>query len=144
MQSAGSEMGEEIETAGFTRDDFLRFADRLIEETEIARGLFVTDGFSQSGHTLGFEIECWILDHNYFPASINQRLLETLANPLERLQPVRPHVPGDAPGRQGCPRRRVRSVPPLCAQCLRRHGAAEHAWQPPTDRRSRDRAALQQ
>jgi gamma-glutamyl:cysteine ligase YbdK (ATP-grasp superfamily) len=82
MQSAGSEMGEEIETAGFTRDDFLRFADRLIEETEIARGLFVTDGFSQSGHTLGFEIECWILDHNYFPASINQRLLETLANPL--------------------------------------------------------------
>src|ERR1700730_18234739 len=79
MQSAGSEMGEEIETAGFTRDDFLRFADRLIEETEIAGGLFVTDGFSQSGHTLGFEIECWILDHNYFPASINQHLLASLA-----------------------------------------------------------------
>jgi hypothetical protein len=44
------------------------------------------DGFSQSGHTLGFEIECWILDHNYFPASINQRLLETLANPLVNLE----------------------------------------------------------
>ena len=31
---------------------------------------------------LGFEIESWIVDHNYFPASINQRLLETLAQPL--------------------------------------------------------------
>src|ERR1700730_18888080 len=75
-------MGGEIERAGFTRDDFVRFADRLAEETEIARGLFVADGFSRSDHMLGFEIECWILDHNYFPASINQRLLETLANPL--------------------------------------------------------------
>lgn len=75
-------MGEEIETAGFTRDDFLRFADRLTEETEFARGLFDADGFSQGGYTLGFEIECWILDHNYFPVSINQRLLATLAHPL--------------------------------------------------------------
>ncbi|HYA65947.1 MAG TPA: hypothetical protein VEE84_04625 [Burkholderiaceae bacterium] len=75
-------MGEEIESAGFTRNDFLRFADRLTQETEIARRLFTEDGFSQSGHTLGFEIECWILDHNYFPASINQRVLEMLAHPL--------------------------------------------------------------
>jgi hypothetical protein len=75
-------MGEEIETAGFARDDFVRFADHLAEETEIARGLFVADGFSRSGHALGFEIECWILDHNYFPSAINQLLLETLAHPL--------------------------------------------------------------
>src|ERR1700730_13547252 len=75
-------MGGEIERAGFTRDDFVRFADRLAEETEIARGLFVADGFSRSDHMLGFEIECWILDHNYFPGSLNQRLLETLAHPL--------------------------------------------------------------
>lgn len=75
-------MGEEIETAGFARDDFVRFADRLAKETEIAQDLFAKDDFSRSGHMLGFEIECWILDHNYFPASINQRLLETLAHPL--------------------------------------------------------------
>jgi gamma-glutamyl:cysteine ligase YbdK (ATP-grasp superfamily) len=75
-------MGEEIGTAGFRREDFAHFADRLAEETAIARGLFANDGFSRSGHMLGFEIECWILDHNYFPSSINQRLLETLAHPL--------------------------------------------------------------
>jgi hypothetical protein len=31
---------------------------------------------------LGFEIETWIVDHNYFPSSINQQLLEALDNPL--------------------------------------------------------------
>ena len=75
-------MGEEIGTSGFTRDDFVQFADRLAEETEIVRRLFSSNSFSRGEHTLGFEIECWILDHNYFPASINQQLLETLAHPL--------------------------------------------------------------
>lgn len=75
-------MGEDIETLGFTREDFVRFAGRLAEETEIARGLFAANGFARSSHMLGFEIECWILDHNYFPASINQQLLEKLAHPL--------------------------------------------------------------
>ncbi len=45
----------------------------------------------------------------------------------QRLQPVRPHLPRDPAGRQGRARRRRRPVAPLCAQRLRRHGAAEHA-----------------
>jgi hypothetical protein len=81
-QLAIAKMGEEIGTSGFTRDDFVQFADRLAEETEFVRRLFTSDGFSRREHTLGFELECWILDHNYFPASINQQLLETLAHPL--------------------------------------------------------------
>ncbi|MBI3274787.1 MAG: hypothetical protein HYZ60_02285 [Methylocystis sp.] len=75
-------MGEEIATAGFNEADFERFADRLRAETELAGALFSTDRFSQVDYALGFEIEAWIVDHNYFPASINQRLLETLAHPL--------------------------------------------------------------
>lgn len=75
-------MGEEICLSGFRRDDFERFADRLAEETQILRELFDAGRFSRSGHMIGFEIECWILDHSYFPAPINQRLLESLANPL--------------------------------------------------------------
>ena len=57
-------MGEEIGAAGFRREDFAHFADRLAEETAIAQGLFASNGFSRSGHMLGFEIECWILDYN--------------------------------------------------------------------------------
>ncbi|MEK4033843.1 hypothetical protein WOC76_14790 [Methylocystis sp. IM3] len=75
-------MGEEIKATGFTGEDKARFAARLAEETECARALFAADKFSRSGHMLGFEVETWILDHNYFPAPINQRLLETLDNPL--------------------------------------------------------------
>ena len=75
-------MGEEIAAARFTEDDFARFAERLRKETAIADKLFASDAFSNAGYMLGFEIEAWIVDHNYFPASINQRLLEALAHPL--------------------------------------------------------------
>ncbi|MGJ0506471.1 MAG: hypothetical protein ACR652_04910 [Methylocystis sp.] len=75
-------MGEEIRAVGFTGEDKARFAERLAQETAIARELFAADRFSRAGHMLGFEIETWIVDHNYFPASINQQLLEALNNPL--------------------------------------------------------------
>lgn len=75
-------MGEEIAAARFTQADFARFGDNLRRETEIAHGLFANEAFSPSDFMLGFEIEAWIVDHNYFPASINQHLLETLAHPL--------------------------------------------------------------
>jgi hypothetical protein len=75
-------VGEEIEAAGFTGADKARFVARLAEETGIARALYEAGRFSRAGHMLGFEIESWIVDHNYFPASINQQLLEALDNPL--------------------------------------------------------------
>lgn len=75
-------MGEEIGATGFTGADKARFAERLARETDVARALFAGEKFSRAGHMIGFEIETWILDHNYFPASINQQLLEALDNPL--------------------------------------------------------------
>jgi gamma-glutamyl:cysteine ligase YbdK (ATP-grasp superfamily) len=75
-------MGDEIATAGFRAEDFSLFARRLAEETEVARAMFADGCFSQGGFSLGFEIEAWIVDHNFFPAPINQRLLEALNNPL--------------------------------------------------------------
>jgi hypothetical protein len=75
-------VGEEIHRTGFSAQDKARFAARLAEETDIARALFASDRFSRAGHMLGFEIETWIVDHNYFPASINQELLAALGNPL--------------------------------------------------------------
>jgi gamma-glutamyl:cysteine ligase YbdK (ATP-grasp superfamily) len=75
-------MGEEIRTAGFTDADMARFSTRLAEETALARRLFAANAFSRTDPMLGFELEAWIVDHNYFPAPINQTLLETLAHPL--------------------------------------------------------------
>lgn len=75
-------MGEEITSTGFTVEDRSRFAARLAAETDVARDLFARDGFSRAGHMIGFEIETWIVDHNYFPASINEELLTAMDNPM--------------------------------------------------------------
>ncbi len=75
-------MGEEIKTTGFTPADKARFTGRLAEETGIARRLYEADAFSRDGHMVGFEIETWIVDHNYAPSSINLNVLEALDHPL--------------------------------------------------------------
>jgi len=75
-------MGEEIKAVGFTSEDKARFAERLARETGVARDLFAAGKFSRGGHMLGFEIEAWILDHNYFPAPINVAILDALRHPL--------------------------------------------------------------
>ncbi|MGA8172524.1 MAG: hypothetical protein WB816_17070 [Methylocystis sp.] len=75
-------MGDEIAATGFGAEDFSAFARRLAEETRVARAMFEDGRFSQTGFSLGFEIEAWIVDHNFFPAPINQRLLEALDHSL--------------------------------------------------------------
>ncbi|HMK91117.1 MAG TPA: hypothetical protein VK446_15980 [Methylocystis sp.] len=75
-------MGEEIGASGFRSEDFALFSRRLAQETDLARAMFEAQAFAREGYRLGFEIEAWILDHNYFPAPVNERLLATLDNPL--------------------------------------------------------------
>jgi len=75
-------MGDEIEATDFTTTDRRRFSERLAQETDLLRRCFATDRFSRNGHMIGFEIEAWIVDHNYFPAPVNQSVLEALDDPL--------------------------------------------------------------
>jgi len=75
-------MGEEIEAVAFTQEDAVHFKRRLEGETALARALFEADAFSSDGYAFGFEIETWILDHSFFPAPVNQQLLERLNDPL--------------------------------------------------------------
>ncbi len=75
-------MGDEIAAAGFTPEDFACFSRRLAQETALAGEFFAQSRFCNEGFRLGFEIEAWIVDHNFFPAPINQQLLAALDNPL--------------------------------------------------------------
>ncbi|HLF24347.1 MAG TPA: hypothetical protein VI565_10535, partial [Burkholderiales bacterium] len=75
-------MGEEIQREQFGEADFKQFGQKLAEETKYAASLFSGGGFSQSGYSIGFEIEAWLLDHNYFPTPINETYLKTLSQPL--------------------------------------------------------------
>jgi hypothetical protein len=75
-------MGEEIGAQGFSDADRARFSARLRQETALLRRRVESKALSQGGHMLGFEIEAWILDHNYFPAPINVAILDALRHPL--------------------------------------------------------------
>ena len=75
-------MGDEIAKSGFRPEDFAGFSRRLAQETQIAREMFEAGAFASGSYRLGFEVEAWIVDHNCFPAPINQSLLAALNNSL--------------------------------------------------------------
>lgn len=80
-------MGQEISDTQFTPDDFRHFEARLAAETQHVRaafadGAFANEASATGGRTAGFELEAWLLDHNFYPQPSNQRLLPRLADPL--------------------------------------------------------------
>ncbi len=79
---AGSVVGEEIQRLHFNAQDFHRFATLLASETGIAAGWLREQRFAAQGHVGGFELEAWLLDHNFFPAPRNQEFLARIADPL--------------------------------------------------------------
>lgn len=68
-------MGEEVWAQGFGAADFAAFRAALERETRSLEHAWQSGRFDQSGYTTGFELEGWLLDHNYFPAPINEAFL---------------------------------------------------------------------
>ncbi len=75
-------MGQEINQTQFNDQVFAEYQRRLKAETELLGDQLAEGHFSQTGETGGYELESWLVDHNYFPSPINQRLLDRLNNPL--------------------------------------------------------------
>jgi hypothetical protein len=75
-------MGQEIGRIEFAPADFERFSARLREETALAADWYRAGRFDQSAFVGGFELEAWLLDHNFFPLPRNEVYLARLANPL--------------------------------------------------------------
>jgi len=73
-------VGQEIEASGFGDADFASFRERLVRETAHLRELFASGGLSAKGPVIGFELEAWLIDRNYFPAPHNQSFLERLGD----------------------------------------------------------------
>lgn len=74
-------MGREIRGREFSEEDFARFRKRLAQETQSLREAFAAGQCSNAGPSIGFELEVWLIDHNFFPAPHNQSFLERLADP---------------------------------------------------------------
>ena len=76
-------MGQEIEAAKFTPNDFVEFAERLHTETALLGEWFDTDIFSPRDRMGGYELEAWLIDSQARPAPLNQTFLKQLDTPME-------------------------------------------------------------
>lgn len=75
-------MGEEISRTRFNQEDRRAFGERLRRETALLRRWFELNAFEDEGYSWGFEIEAWLLDHNYFPNPANAAFLRRLSHPM--------------------------------------------------------------
>ncbi len=75
-------MGQEVNQISFTTNDFKSFNDHLCAETKILETMLENNEFNDASTVTGFELEGWLVDHNYFPAPINQEFLQRIADPL--------------------------------------------------------------
>jgi len=75
-------LGEEVTTSRFDASDFARFERHLTLETEALRRLAAEGQVSDAGYSMGFELESWLLDHNFFPNPINETLLTAIDHPF--------------------------------------------------------------
>jgi hypothetical protein len=75
-------MGQEIEAARFTADDFVAYAERLREETELLGKWFASNSFSPRDRMGGYELEAWLVDSQSRPAPVNDLFLKNLNNPM--------------------------------------------------------------
>ena len=75
-------MGQEINASGFRDSDFSEFRTRLEQETALLHETFAKGHCSGEGPRIGFEVEAWLIDRNYFPAPHNQSFLNRLGDPL--------------------------------------------------------------
>jgi hypothetical protein len=75
-------VGQEINRIRFTPQDFRAFEAKLAEESDLLRRELAAGRFAESGYVGGFELESWLVDHNHFPAPINDAYLARLNDPL--------------------------------------------------------------
>ena len=75
-------MGQEIEAAQFSEEDFARFGERLAAETRLLEEWFREDIFSARDRMGGYELEAWLVDHDSCPAPVNDVFLRHLDNAM--------------------------------------------------------------
>ena len=75
-------MGEEIRTSSFNDEDFDRFKNALIKETKLLESWFKDKKFSSHSFRAGYELEFWLVDEQFYPASVNETFLKNLNSPL--------------------------------------------------------------
>jgi hypothetical protein len=71
-------MGQEIRSARFSERDFVRYEQRLRDETRLLQQWFADGAFAAVGRVGGFELEAWLVDRECLPAPFNEAFLERI------------------------------------------------------------------
>ncbi|ADO69713.1 hypothetical protein [Stigmatella aurantiaca] len=79
-------MGLAIEREEFSPEDHQRFARRLSECLEALRSVLRRPGFGEGPHTMGAELEMFLVDAAGFPLPVNQQVLGQTADPRVTLE----------------------------------------------------------
>ncbi len=75
-------MGTEIGRSNFSNELAKRYMANVAEEARTLNSWRESGRLAESGHVGGFELEAWLLDHNYFPLPRNVEYLTRLHCPL--------------------------------------------------------------
>lgn len=75
-------MGQEICQTRFDAASIEEYRRRLQGETALLQSMLADGRFSDVGEVGGYELEAWLVDHNYFPSPTNQAFLARLNHPL--------------------------------------------------------------
>ncbi len=75
-------MGQEISLSHFDEGDFIRFHQKLEQETLLLDRLIAQKNCSHRDPVAGFEIEAWLINKDMRPSPINNHFLATLNDPL--------------------------------------------------------------
>lgn len=75
-------MGQEISSSHFTDQDFHEFSARLAQETRLLEASATAGNCSERRHTIGYEVEAWLVDRDMSPAPDNEAFLVDLDDEL--------------------------------------------------------------
>jgi len=71
-------MGEEIVQGNFRKEDFLRFGERLRQETRLLEDWFRQSSADEEAESAGFELELCLVDEHHLPAPENEAVLQAV------------------------------------------------------------------
>ncbi|GAA4506893.1 glutamate--cysteine ligase [Nonomuraea ferruginea] len=74
-------MGQDLDKARFTEDEFLRFGERLHEQLTVLRELLDRPGFGEGPVTIGAELELFLVDEQGRPLPRNSEVRDRLGDP---------------------------------------------------------------
>ncbi len=75
-------MGQEIQKTCFSTDHFRKFSSALTVETQLLNEWLSKRKLEQQQMQCGFELEAWLINHEYQPAPANEHFLALANNPL--------------------------------------------------------------